>query len=107
MNRVLTTLGLLLLSCTGFAAQSLYCPQKAGYINVGMTEDQVRAACGEPLSKQESNNPIMQKVQVQQLFLTIRVPARPFMASGHYQSEPAAAPNCRSMSSTIKSTASN
>ncbi|KTC98898.1 DUF2845 domain-containing protein [Legionella erythra] len=68
MNRVLTTLGLLLLSCTGFAAQSLYCPQKAGYINVGMTEDQVRAACGEPLSKQESNNPIMQKVQVQQLF---------------------------------------
>lgn len=68
MKRIVSIIGLMALSCNGFTAQSLYCPQKAGYINVGMTPEQVTAACGEPLSKQESNNPVMQKVPVQQLF---------------------------------------
>lgn len=57
----------LLLSGPALAAQSLYCPQHAGYINVGMGEDQVIAACGQPLSKQASNNPVMTKVPMQQL----------------------------------------
>ena len=49
------------------AAQSLYCPQNHGYISLGMTPDQVIAACGQPLSQQESNQPIYQKIPVQQL----------------------------------------
>jgi hypothetical protein len=32
-----------------------------------MTPDQVIAACGQPLSQQESDNPVMQKIPVQQL----------------------------------------
>lgn len=49
------------------ADQSIYCPQNHAYINLGMTVDQVIAACGQPLSQQESNQPILQKIPVQQL----------------------------------------
>ncbi len=47
--------------------QSIYCPQKSSYIQIGMTSDQVIAACGMPLSKQDSNVPAMQQIPVQQL----------------------------------------
>lgn len=57
----------LVFSFNTFAAQSFYCPQNHGYINIGMTPDQVIAACGQPLSKQQANSPVMQKVPVQQL----------------------------------------
>jgi hypothetical protein len=50
------------------ADQSVYCPQHQGYITVGMSQNQVIAACGQPLSQQTSNHPIYQKVPVQQLF---------------------------------------
>ena len=50
-----------------YAGQALYCPQNQGYINIGMTPDQVIAACGNPLSQQDSNNPVIQQVPVQQL----------------------------------------
>lgn len=64
-------LGLFLgLLTTVVMAQSVYCPQKAGYIHVGMTEEQVISACGQPLSKQQSNMPLMRKVPVQQLIYT-------------------------------------
>lgn len=49
------------------ADQSFYCPQNHGYINTGMTPDQVIAACGQPLSQQDSNQPILQRIPVQQL----------------------------------------
>ncbi|PWY57480.1 hypothetical protein DGG96_01835 [Legionella qingyii] len=63
-----TGLGLLLLPFSLFAdTQSYYCPQNHGYINVGMTPDEVIAACGQPISQQESNQPVMQKIPVQQL----------------------------------------
>lgn len=62
-------LGLIPLSFNAIAgAQSYYCPQNHGYINLGMTADQVINACGQPLSREESNRPIMQKVQMQQLY---------------------------------------
>lgn len=48
--------------------QPVYCPQNSGYINVGMTPDQVVAACGMPISQQDSDKPATQRVQVQQLF---------------------------------------
>ncbi|CEK09779.1 DUF2845 domain-containing protein [Legionella hackeliae] len=54
-------------SINAFAVQSMYCPQNHGYINIGMSPDQVLNACGQPLSRQESNTPVMQKVPVLQL----------------------------------------
>lgn len=51
-----------------YAADAVYCPQNHGYIHIGMTQDQVIAACGQPLSQQTSNKPVMQKIPVQQLF---------------------------------------
>jgi len=58
---------LLLVPYSIFGAQSVYCPQNHGYISVGMTEQQVISACGQPLSKQDSNQPLLRKVPVQQL----------------------------------------
>lgn len=47
--------------------QSFYCPQNHGYINIGMTQDQVIASCGQPLSQQDSNQPVTRKIPVTQL----------------------------------------
>lgn len=58
---------MLILPCTLFGAQAYFCPQNHRYINIGMTQEEVIAACGMPLSKQDSNQPILQKVPVQQL----------------------------------------
>lgn len=66
--RQLTIATLIVLSGSASASlQSMYCPQRAGYINLGMSQDQVIAACGQPLSKQDSNTPVMIKVPMQQL----------------------------------------
>ena len=46
------------------ADQSYYCPQNHGYINLGMTPDQVMAACGQPISQQDSKDPVYQKIPV-------------------------------------------
>lgn len=45
---------------------SFYCPQNHAYINLGMTVDKVIAACGSPVSQQDSNQPLVQKIPVQQ-----------------------------------------
>ncbi len=48
-------------------AQSYISPQRAGYVNTGMTQaTSIKCVC-EPLSKQQSNTPAMQKVPLQQL----------------------------------------
>lgn len=52
------------------AAESMYCPERHGYINLGMTADQVIAACGEPTTKQQSSNSAVQRVPVTQLIYT-------------------------------------
>lgn len=49
------------------ASQSIYCPQNHAYINVGMSTEDVIAACGKPMSIQESKQPLFEKVPVQQL----------------------------------------
>lgn len=60
--------GLFVIPCLGWADQSsLYCPQNRGYISPGMTTEQVTAACGEPISKQNSNHPLMQQIPMTQL----------------------------------------
>ncbi|AUH72153.1 DUF2845 domain-containing protein [Legionella sainthelensi] len=62
------SLGLFILPFNLFAdTQSYYCPQNHGYVNLGMTPDQVIAACGQPISQQESNQPVLQKIPMQQL----------------------------------------
>lgn len=67
-RRLALALGIASFSLNAMADdQSYYCPQNHGYINVGMSTEQVISACGEPLSRQQSNQPIMQKVPVQQL----------------------------------------
>ncbi len=48
-------------------ADAVYCPSLHGYINVGMTQDEVISACGQPSSKSESNQPVTVKVPVQQV----------------------------------------
>lgn len=48
-------------------ADDVYCPQNAGYIRVGMSTDDVISACGQPLSKQKSNMPVMRRIPVTQL----------------------------------------
>lgn len=50
-----------------WGVDSFYCPQHAGYINIGMPVEQVIAACGQPLSKQQMNTPATRKVPVQQV----------------------------------------
>lgn len=62
------SIGLLILPGSSLAdSQSYYCPQNHAYINLGMTPDEVIAACGQPLTQQESNQPVLQKIPVQQL----------------------------------------
>lgn len=65
--KLITSLVFFVIPFRLFCDQSFYCPQNHGYINIGMTADQVISACGEPQSMQESNQPVLKKVQVQQL----------------------------------------
>lgn len=61
------SLALMVIPFSLFAdSQSLYCPQNHAYINVGMTTDEVIAACGQPVNQQSSNQPVTQKIPVQQ-----------------------------------------
>lgn len=75
--RILTLLGLL--TCEPlWAAQSVYCPANHAYISVGMTQDQVVAACGQPTSKEESNVPLTRKIPVMQLIYNNQGTAQAF-----------------------------
>lgn len=67
MKRMLCLSGMILFPLVTWADDAVYCPQNHGYINIGMTQDQVIAACGQPLSKQQTNQPVMQKIPVTQL----------------------------------------
>ena len=71
MNRIrLVMLSIALWPLTGALADQLYCPAHSGYINTGMSEAQVVAACGKPLAKQSPSVPVTQRVQVKQLIYT-------------------------------------
>lgn len=63
---VMMSLGLLCSSSATFAADSVYCPQKSGYVRVGMTMQEVLSACGDPAVKQTADTFATQKVRVQQ-----------------------------------------
>jgi hypothetical protein len=53
-----------------YAANTIYCPENHGYINVGMTADQVLSSCGQPTSIEKSNQGMVQKIPVTQLIYT-------------------------------------
>lgn len=59
-----------MLTVTPALAQQVYCPQHAKYIDLGMTQEEIIAACGQPLSKQTLDTPPMEKVPVKQLIYT-------------------------------------
>ncbi|KTC65421.1 Protein of uncharacterised function (DUF2845) (plasmid) [Legionella adelaidensis] len=70
MKTTYISFSLYFLLITSAFADSFYCPQHSAFINIGMTQDQVVAACGVPLSKQASNAPVTQRVPVKQLIYT-------------------------------------
>ena len=64
----LLTLITLFVSVNAIAGeQSFYCEQNHRYINVGMTPEQVIAACGQPNGREQSNQPVVQQVPMEQL----------------------------------------
>ncbi len=67
ISRLAAMVGILSLSTMALADETVFCPQNNGFIKVGMSEEQVLNACGNPISKQESNAPVLQKVEVTQL----------------------------------------
>lgn len=69
-TKSLLILLLLINTCDSALADGVYCPQNAGYINIGMSAEQVLAACGEPLSRQQPNTTVTQQVPVTQLMFT-------------------------------------
>jgi hypothetical protein len=64
-------LSLLLITTTSFAEQApFYCPQKHGYVRIGMTESEVLNACGQPSSIEKSKQAAVEQVPVTQLIYT-------------------------------------
>lgn len=53
-----------------YAVDGIYCPQKQGYVKVGMSVEQVLSACGQPTVKEKSKKPLMEQVKVMQMIYT-------------------------------------
>lgn len=78
MKRALTVVNIVcigLLPTVSTAGQT-YCPEGHSFIQVGMTESQVIAACGQPLSRTRSNQQVTIKVPVTQLIYTSTTPTQ-------------------------------
>lgn len=63
-------INLMILPLAANSADSFYCPQNHAYINVGMTQQQVTAACGQPTSIRASASAVIQQIPVTQLIYT-------------------------------------
>ena len=57
---------------------SVYCPSGQAFIHIGMPENDVIAACGEPNSKEQSNQEATRKVPVKQLIYTTLGSSNPY-----------------------------
>lgn len=60
------------------SAAQTYCPEGHSYIQVGMTENQVLAACGQPTSRSKSNQAPTQRVPMKQLIYSSTIPSQPY-----------------------------
>lgn len=67
MKKQLLAMSLLSITLPALALDTYYCSQNNGYINPGMSDTEVIAACGQPIAKQTSNAPVMQKIPITQL----------------------------------------
>ncbi len=84
MKRHLLT-ALLMYPLMANAAGSYYCSQNGAYIDLGMTESQVLAACGQPTTRQTTKtttNPVFQQIPVTQLIYTTLNPGALFYYPG-------------------------
>ena len=61
----------LILPMSAHAVDSFYCPENHGYIHLGMTDEQVMSACGQPSDIQQSKQSATIKVPVTQLIYTV------------------------------------
>lgn len=59
-------------SMSALADDSFYCPQNHAQINIGMTQEEVISACGEPISRKESDQPVTVKIPVMQLIYNVQ-----------------------------------
>ncbi len=59
-------------------AKTIYCAYGAGYVQIGMTANQVLAACGQPTSRMVSNHPPTHKVTMTQLIYTTVASTNPY-----------------------------
>lgn len=60
----------LFVSLPALAVNSFYCPGNHGYINIGMSTDQVSSACGQPSNIQQSQQPLVQQIPMTELIYT-------------------------------------
>ncbi len=70
LKKFLVTATLLILANVSLADDSFYCAKNHAYINVGMTQDGVLAACGSPTSISDSGNSVVQQIPMTQLIYT-------------------------------------
>lgn len=66
----LFTVTLLIFTNIILADDSYYCAKNHAYINVGMTQDQVLASCGNPSSVKDSRGSVVQQIPMTQLIYT-------------------------------------
>lgn len=59
-------------------AAGTYCPQGSAFIQVGMSENDVLSACGDPSQKSISDRPAMRRVPITVLIYTNINPANPY-----------------------------
>ena len=59
---------LLILPFSLFADDAYYCPENHQFIRLGMSPDQVIAVCGQPITQQDSQQPLTQKIPMTQLY---------------------------------------
>jgi hypothetical protein len=68
--KILLIFGCVLFSFSAIARDQAYCPGGHGQIRLEMTEQQVIAACGPPISKREAGGTLSRQVPVSQLIYT-------------------------------------
>lgn len=69
---LITVLILLFQAKVVFAVPNIYCPVNHAYISIGMTKEQVIAACGEPKRKEKSQASYKKKIPMIQLMYNSR-----------------------------------
>lgn len=70
LQKIICAISLLFFANYCTASDSFYCATNHAYINVGMTQDQVIAACGSPTAVKDSSGSVTQQIPMTQLIYT-------------------------------------